>query len=490
MRWAAVAAALALLATATAVAGDRPGLEPTDPLAPTQWYLERTRALAAWTTLPPLAPVRVAVIDSGVDLGHPDLAGRIVAAKSFVGGGAKDTRGHGTVVAGVIAAQLDNGIGIAGLAPSAQLVVAKVVDDEGSISVRAEARAIRWAVAQGARIVSMSLSGVRDPQDSTRDTFSRLEAAAIRYAVSRGVLVVAAVGNGDQAPRQPWPYAGYPAALPHVLGVSALGRHGAAPGFSNRDPLYNDLAAPGEAIASTFPRALTSTRRACPEQGYTRCANDDFRRPEGTSFAAPQVAAVAANLIATRPSLRPEQVAALLTRSARDASAATGCTICPPGRDAFTGWGELDGAAALDALVVGPLPPPDANEPNDDAGLDAYPLYFAPGRTSRGTRATLDYWDDGDDVYAVHLTRGDRLYASLGAPAGSGDFQLAIWRPGTTSITEPGGRERPVVASTAAGARQRLAWTALQTGRHYLHARLATKAGPVGYRLSIVRASG
>ena len=88
----------------------------------------------------------------------------------------------------------------------------------------------------------MSFGGVRDPYDSSRDTFSQLEASAVAYAVSQGVLVVAAVGNADNAPQQPWGYAGYPAALPHVLGVSAVNRDGSVPLFSNRDSVYNDLA--------------------------------------------------------------------------------------------------------------------------------------------------------------------------------------------------------------------------------------------------------
>ena len=108
--------------------------------------------------------MRVAVIDSGVDGGHPELRARIVGSKSFVGGSATvDTQGHGTFVAGLIAAQTDDGLGIAGLAPPAELLIAKVVGPDRSIPVEAEAKAIRWAVANGARIINMSLGGLRDP---------------------------------------------------------------------------------------------------------------------------------------------------------------------------------------------------------------------------------------------------------------------------------------------------------------------------------------
>ena len=116
-------------------------------------------------TLPPLAPVRVAVIDSGSISGTPISRGASSLAKSFVSGTAQDTRGHGTIVAGIIAAELDNATGIAGLSPAAELLVAKVVAPDGTIPVEAEAKAIRWAVDSGARVINMSLGGVRDPSN-------------------------------------------------------------------------------------------------------------------------------------------------------------------------------------------------------------------------------------------------------------------------------------------------------------------------------------
>ena len=94
---------------------------------------------------------------------------------------------------------------------------------ESSRSKRA--RAIRWAVDRGARVINLSLGGLRDPFDPNRQLLP-LEASAVEYAVRKGAVVVAAVGNGDQAREQPWKYASYPAALPHVLGVSALARDG------------------------------------------------------------------------------------------------------------------------------------------------------------------------------------------------------------------------------------------------------------------------
>src|SRR5262249_61688133 len=124
--------------------------------------------------------------------------------------------------------------------------VAKVVGSDGTIWLEGEADALRWAADNGARVINLSLGGLRDPRNPSRDTYSALEAAAVDYAVSRGVLVVAAVGNSSDAPVSPWPYATYPAALPHVVGVSAYARDGSIPSFSNRDEVYNDIAAPGQ----------------------------------------------------------------------------------------------------------------------------------------------------------------------------------------------------------------------------------------------------
>ena len=142
----------------------RQSFVPNDPFLPRQWYAAQNRAFDAWPELPPFAAVRIAVIDSGIDGTHPELQGRIAASKSFVPGPATvDTQGHGTFVAGLIAAQTNDGVGIAGLAPPAELLVAKVVGPQRSIPVEAEAKAIRWAVANGARVINMSLGGLRDP---------------------------------------------------------------------------------------------------------------------------------------------------------------------------------------------------------------------------------------------------------------------------------------------------------------------------------------
>lgn len=443
---------------------------PNDPLAVRQWYLNRIHAFDAWPTLPSLLGVRVAVIDSGIDAEHPELQNQIAAGASFVPSSwQSDTNGHGTFVAGEIAASLGNAQGIAGIGFPAELLIAKVVSSDGTISPEAEARAIRWAVDRGAQVINMSFGGVRDPSDRSRDTYSPLEAAAVQYAVSKGALIVAAVGNADSAPEEPWGYAGYPAALPHVLGVSAVARDGSVPTFSNRDRLYNDIAAPGESIFSTLPRALTSSSRpGCVLQGYSDCGPVEFRRGDGTSFSAPQVSAAAALLFGSRAQIQPDQVATLLTRSAADADPDSGCSRCTSGRDALTGWGVLDVASAVQALE-GTFPEQDRYESNDEA-VTAAQIW---GRKGQRIKATVDYWDDRIDVYRVKLRRGQDLVARLRGPGGT-DTNLFLWKPGTKRV---GGRavDRRLLAaqSKSPGSSERIHVRVQESGWYFLEVKVS-----------------
>jgi subtilisin family serine protease len=479
-----VFAALALAGAAAARATPgRASFTPDDPLAAKQWYLAQDRAFDFWPELPTLPPVRVAVIDSGIDLGHPDLAGKVVAGRSFVGSSWRvDTQGHGTFVAGIIAAATDNALGIAGMAFPAQLLIAKVVRADGSISTVVEAKAIRWAADNGARVINLSLGGLRDPFHPKLDLYSPLEESAVDYAFRKGAVVVAAVGNGDDAPAEPWPFASYPAALPHVLGVSALARNGAVPSFSNRDAIYNDVSAPGEGIVSTFPRALTAKFAGCADQGYSDCGPADYRTGEGTSFAAPQAAAAAALLLAVRPNLRPDQVTALIEHTADDVNASNGCRKCPPLRDALSGWGRLDVASALGVALNGTLPVADRYETNDEAGTQAWRL----NGSARKISATIDFWDDQIDVYKVYLRSGQRLYSSTTGPAHT-DMSLQLWRPGTSRVDGFAAQlSRRVAQSVIPGSSTRLASTAAFTGWYYLEVKVSTPGfGP--YTLSYTK---
>ncbi|MDX6468403.1 MAG: minor extracellular protease Epr [Gaiellaceae bacterium] len=471
----------ALIAVALVAAAPAAAFTPADPLAAKQWYLADDHAFDAWATPPPdLVPVRVAIVDSGVDGTLPDFAGRIAESKSFVGGSPLvDTEGHGTFVAGEIAANLDTQ-GIAGIAYTSQLLIAKVVKPDGTIPLEAEAAAIRWAADQGARVINLSLGGVRDPVHRERDTYSPAEAAAVAYAYGKGALLVAAVGNGDEAFAQPWPYASYPAALPHVIGVSALTRSGGVPDFSNRDAVYNDISAPGQGIFSTFPLAMTALRVGCVDQGYSDCGTDEYRNPEGTSFAAPQVSAAAAVLFAVSPQLTNGQVAALLEHTAVDVNAATGCSRCALLRDPLSGWGRLDVAKAVEALA-GPIPPPDRYETNDDAGTQA--------RTMWGKQvtidATVDYYDDQIDVYRVALSGGEKVDAKLVGGWSGANVSLVLWKPGTRRVEDLRAQKLRVAQSTAPGSTQRLTFTAPGRGWYYVEVKVtAPGSGPYTLTLS------
>ena len=462
----------------------------TEPLAAKQWYLQEDQAWGYWLAAPSLKPVKVAIIDSGIDYSHPEFVGRVIAGKSFVGGSWKrDTDGHGTFIAGVIAANPFNDQGIAGLAFNARLLIAKVVMPDGTVSLKGEIAAIKWAADHGARVINLSLGGVRDPLNGKLNMYSDDEQRAIDYASRKGALVVAALGNGSQSPGTPWPYADYPAALPHVIGVSADRKNGSVPQYSNRDDLYNDLTAPGDNIFSTVPRNLIdSSRIGCSGIPYSDCGPEEFRGAIGTSFSAPQVVAAAAVLIGVRPSLRPDQVSWLLERTARDTTSASGCPRCPKGRDRFTGWGRLDIKAAVARLTSGDsLPTADQYEPNDDAGVSA--ARFGPPRR---ITATLDYWDDQRDVYAIKLTKGQQLFARL-SPLTQAALGLFLWNPGTKHIAgaqDLVGQRLPLsdraAAASRVGAQQRIAFRAPKTGTYYLEALLNTRnSKPAAYQLAV-----
>ena len=187
---------------------------PTDPLAAREWNLAAVNAFAYADTLPSLgdaSPITVAVIDSGIDRTSPDLAGVVPLAPIDEAKDPTTSLVHGTAVAGIIAADADNGLGGVGVgAPYVKLVDYRVVSG-GDVDPEVEAQAIRDAVGAGAKVINLSLGGNRDPKVPALDEFSRAERDAISYAVRRGAVVVAAVGNSTQRHRAV--YASWPAAL-------------------------------------------------------------------------------------------------------------------------------------------------------------------------------------------------------------------------------------------------------------------------------------
>ncbi len=187
-------------------AGRRSPLTPAgasnDPGFPKQWNLEKIGAETAWARTTG-AKVRVGIVDAGIDLGHEDLAGRVVAATSCLKsqgdpakceGSAQDDIGHGTHVAGIIAANRDNGVGVAGVAPDAELVVAKVADSGGGISIEDANAGIRWVVDHGAKVVNLSLGDLIFVRTAA---FGTRLSEGIEYAWSKGAVPVIASGNSD-----------------------------------------------------------------------------------------------------------------------------------------------------------------------------------------------------------------------------------------------------------------------------------------------------
>ncbi|RDE24545.1 hypothetical protein DV711_02860 [Motiliproteus coralliicola] len=299
-----------------------------------------------------LQSVTVALIDSGVDYRHPDLPlqqlwrnpdeqdngrdddgnGLIddLIGWNFVGRNNTpwDDHGHGTHIAGIIAAGRNNNVGITGIAPNARLMVLKVVDAGGHANGSHIAGAVRYAVDKGARLIHLSLGG-QQPTVAEMD--------ALNYALERDVLVITAAGNQASADAS----RGYDQ-LPSVLVVGAATPEGQRARFSDWGPAL-DLLAPGVNVLSLRAKGSDFLRRngAPGYQPASAVVSQQYYRATGTSFAAPHVTAVAALLLGRDPQLSSAQLQRILLHSARD--------LGPTGTDQNHGYGMLDAAAALRA---------------------------------------------------------------------------------------------------------------------------------------------
>jgi len=293
-----------------------------------QWNLHRINASQAWT-ITTGQPITIAIVDTGVDLSHPDLAAHIVPGYNVISPtiSADDDNGHGSHVAGIAAAVTDNGVGVAGVSWNARIMPVKVLDEEGAGWSADVAEGVIWAVDHGAQIINLSL-GSPWPSLTVRD--------AIDHAHNQDALIVAAAGNEYQY-RNP---VQYPAALRHVLAVAATGDRDEHARYSSTG-LYVDVSAPGgnpynpndternHWIWSTYWRGDEGK----PAEGYMRMS--------GTSQAAPHVAGLAALIWPVNPDLSNDQVEELIK--------ATSVDLGLPGRDDFFGWGRIDVWAALEA---------------------------------------------------------------------------------------------------------------------------------------------
>lgn len=316
MRWRHVLVA-ALAAPAVAAVSAASAATGSDPLFARQYGPQQIRAPEAWARSTGEG-VLIAVVDSGVDASHPDLAGQVVPGIDLVergGDGTIDDCGHGTHVAGIAAAATGNGIGIAGVAPGARILPVRVFtrnaltgDCEGFLDD--VVAGIDWAVARGAKVVNLSLGPELPILGAS--SVAELERAVDR-AFARGALAVIAAGNslllGSTQP------SGYRPDV-HGVVVTATDRSGAHPSYANRADTAWSLAAPGDEILSTVPGAAYATM-------------------SGTSMATPHTAGVAAMLFAE--GLDNRRVVERMLATAR-----------PFGSRSVNGAGLLDAAAAVD----------------------------------------------------------------------------------------------------------------------------------------------
>ncbi|SDC72858.1 Subtilase family protein [Paenibacillus sp. UNCCL117] len=273
-----------------------------------QWNLPQIETEAGWDITKGSEQVIVAVVDTGADLTHPDLKDQLVSGINVVNqeGDPQDDVGHGTHVAGVIGALVNNNLGVAGMSWYNRIMPVKVLDATGAGSTYAVAQGIIWAVDHGAKVINMSLGNYADAQ-FLHD--------AIKYAYDRDVVMIAASGNDNtETP-------GFPAAYPEVFAVAAVDSNKSKASFSNYGD-YIDVAAPGVSIASTYP-------------------HNQYAALSGTSMASPHVTALAALIRSANPELKNTEVMQLMRDTATD--------LGPKGKDKYYGYGLIDVARALQA---------------------------------------------------------------------------------------------------------------------------------------------
>ncbi|MFJ2582380.1 type VII secretion-associated serine protease mycosin [Kitasatospora aureofaciens] len=330
-----------------AAAGDCPATAPDVQVVP--WALQRLLLDELWqhgrTTG---AGVTVAVIDTGADDRNPQLAGKVLDGGSLLrnretkelvaGGGKDDPVGHGTKVAGIIAAARSDRTGFVGLAPDARILSIRQNDSEGNGDVATLADAVNQAVRGGAKVINIS-QDVRGAGTTGFTGYPELK-AAIEAAEANRVVVVASTGNDGKEGDT------YPGAFPTVLAVGASDRNNERAPFSQ----YGDfvkVAAPGVDMLSTVPRG-------------GQCVDN------GTSFAAPYVSGLAALLVGAHPGWSPAQVRAWIEQTAQRTE---------HGPNRFIGWGVVD---PVKAVTQAPDDPRATAEPNPSVRLAAAPIVPRP----------------------------------------------------------------------------------------------------------------
>lgn len=295
------------------------GVQPNDPFWSAQWSLRRMQWPLAWALNQGVASVAVAVIDSGIDLSHPEFAGRVQPGFDYVEWDTvpQDQYGHGTHVAGVIAAAGNNGLGVAGSAWNVQIVPLRVLDRNGAGTASNIAQAIVAASNRRVQVINLSLA-LSGPSAAVQN--------AITAASSNDVLVVAATGN-DSRPGQPPAAVSYPAAYPQVVAVAATTRWEERASYSNAGPQVTVAAPGGEASDPVYSTSL----------------NGGYAMLYGTSIAAAHVSGAAALL----RGYAPQWSAAAVSDTLRNTAAKVGAAPYVAGRNDLLGHGRVDAAASL-----------------------------------------------------------------------------------------------------------------------------------------------
>ena len=296
---------------------------PNDDRFAEQWHANTLQLLEAWKTSQGDG-VTVAVIDTGVDASHPDLASRIAAdGYDFVekDKDPKDLNGHGTHVAGIIAAKLNNGIGIAGVAPKAKILPLRVLDEQGRGSTFNIVKAMTYAASHGARVINLSLGS--GSANVLRRLYLKLYGNSI---TKKGVLLVAASGNEGGA-------VGLPADTAPFMAVGATNGLDKIASFSNFGKSVA-VSAPGVDILSTMPTYPCYLSTHFPDK-----VSGAYGKLSGTSMATPMVAATAALLFSAHPDWTPAQVRAQIEKTALD--------LGTRGKDTYFGYGRIQPLLAL-----------------------------------------------------------------------------------------------------------------------------------------------
>lgn len=300
------------------------------PGAPTGTSDADIKAVPAWEETKGLDTVTIAILDSGVDLQHPDIDDKIASSgKDYVNGDdeADDDHGHGTFVAGIAAAETDNGLGVAGVAWNCKILPIKVFDEFGETDAAYITEAIIWAVDQGADVINMSFGG----RIGFGQNISQTIEDSLEYAynfdngegMGKGVVLVAASGNEGEEGVQ------YPASSELVLAVAATDSQDQLTDFSSFGDEV-DVAAPGEWIWSIFPVDLTPP-------GY-----DYYGWGDGTSLSTPFVSGLAALIKSIKPWLTVEEIMNVIRYTADDVNSDE-----HPGKDIYLGFGRINMEKAL-----------------------------------------------------------------------------------------------------------------------------------------------